>query len=249
MTLGPPPRSGTRRYLTMFGQTHNTSVQRAGISRRSILAVVTDDELFEAIGAYRSRLVDQLESLTDSQWRAPSLCEGWEVRHVVGHLVSVITVPTWRFIVGSVGMSGFHRKVDRFAREFGEFDRSDLIARYRALVASRRAPARIGPMAPLMDVTVHSLDVGKPLGLPSILDDRAASAVLTAMSEGFPVMAPRSRSEGLRLEANDLEWASGSGALIRGAAGDLALAISGRRRALDDLEGDGVDVLRRRLQK
>lgn len=140
---------------------------------------MTDDELFEAIGAYRSRLVDQLESLTDSQWRAPSLCDGWQVRHVVGRLVSVITVPTWRFIVGSVGMSGFHRKVDRFAREFGEFDQSDLLARYRDLVASRRAP----------------------------------------------------------------------GALIRGAAGDLALAISGRRGALDDLEGDGVDVLRGRLQK
>ena len=210
---------------------------------------MTDDELFEAIGAYRSRLVDQLESLTDSQWRAPSLCDGWEVRHVVGHLVSVMTVPTWRFIVGSIGMSGFHRKVDRFAREFGEFDKSDLLARYRGLVVSRRAPARIGPMAPLMDVTVHSLDIGKPLGLPSILDARAARAVLTAMSEGFPVMAPKSRSKGLRLEANDLDWASGSGALVRGAAGDIALAISGRPGALDDLEGDGVDVLRARLQQ
>ena len=36
---------------------------------------------------------------------------------------------------------------------------------------------------------VHSLDFGKPLGVPSTLDDRAAIAVLTAMSEGFPVIA------------------------------------------------------------
>jgi uncharacterized protein (TIGR03083 family) len=208
---------------------------------------VTDDELFDSIAVHRSRLIDQLETLTDGQWNAPSLCHGWEVRHVVGHLVSLQAVPTWRFIVGSVGVSGFHRKVDRFAREFGELDKSALLARYRELVGSRKAPPRIGPMAPLMDVIVHSLDVGKPLGLPSVLEARASREVLTAMTEGFPVMAPKSRSKGLRLEANDLEWASGSGPLVRGSAGDLALAISGRLSALDDLEGDGIDVLRRRL--
>lgn len=208
---------------------------------------MTDDELFDAIALHRARLIEQLEPLTDGQWTAPSLCEGWEVRHVVGHLVSLQAVPTWRFIVGSVGMSGFHRKVDRFAREFGERDKSDLLSRYRDLVGSRKAPPMIGPMAPLMDVIVHSLDIGKPLGLPSVLEARATREVLTAMGVGFPVMAPKSRSKGLRLEANDLDWASGSGPLVRGAAGDLALAISGRVSVLDDLEGDGIEVLRPRV--
>lgn len=146
-------------------------------------------------------------------------------------------------------MSGFHRKVDRVAREFGERDKSDLLKQYRDLVASRKAPPRIGPVAPLMDVIVHSLDIAKPLGLPSILESRATRAVLTAMSEGFPVMAPKSRSKGLRLEANDLDWASGSGAIVRGSAGRLALAISGRLGALDDLEGDGVEVLRSGIEQ
>jgi uncharacterized protein (TIGR03083 family) len=208
---------------------------------------VTDDELFDAIAVHRARLIDQLVSLTDVQWTASSLCEGWEVRHVVGHLVSLQVVPTWRFIVGSVGMSGFHRKVDRFAREFGERDKSDLLSRYRDLVGSRKAPPRIGPMAPLMDLIVHSLDIGKPLDLPSVLEVHAVREVLTSMSKGFPVMAPKSRSKGLRLEANDLDWASGSGPLVRGSAGDLALAISGRLSALDDLEGDGIEVLRSRV--
>jgi uncharacterized protein (TIGR03083 family) len=218
-------------------------------ARRPILTVVTDDELFDAIAVRRARLIDQLEPLTDGQWNAQNLCEGWEVRHVVGHLVSLQAVPTWRFIIGSVGMSGFHRKVDRFAREFGERDKSDLLSRYRGLVGSRKAPPRIGPMAPLMDVIVHSLDIEKPLGLPSILDARATREVLTAMSEGFPVMAPKSRSKELRLEANDLDWASGSGPIVRGSAGNLTLAISGRLGALDDLEGDGTQVLRSRIEQ
>jgi hypothetical protein len=86
---------------------------------------VTGDEIFEAIAAHRSRLIDQLEPLTVRQWNTPSLCDGWEVR---------------------------------FARERGDRYRSDLLTKYRDLVVSRRAPSRIGPMSPLMDVTVHSLD-------------------------------------------------------------------------------------------
>ncbi len=146
---------------------------------------MTDDELFDAIADHRARLIAQLEQLTGPQWHAPSLCAGWEVRHVVGHLVSLQVVPTWRFIVGAVGMAGFHRKVDGFARQFGELEKSDLLARFGDVAASRRAPPRIGPMAPLMDVVVHALDIAKPLGLPSIQEPGATRSVLTAMSEGF----------------------------------------------------------------
>ena len=36
----------------------------------------------------RDSLVNTLKSLTPQQWDAPSLCEGWRVRDVVGHLVT-----------------------------------------------------------------------------------------------------------------------------------------------------------------
>ncbi len=208
---------------------------------------MTEDELFESVASRRSCLADQLEALTDEQWDAPSLCAGWKVRHVVGHLVSLQVVPTWRFLAGTVGLSGFHRKVDRFAREFGERDRAELLTRFRDLVGSRKAPPRLGPMAPLIDVVIHSRDIGKPLGLPSILEGPVAPAVLTAMARGFAVMAPKSRSTGLRLETSDIDWAFGSGALVRGSAGDVALALGGRPGALNDLDGPGVDLLRSRL--
>jgi uncharacterized protein (TIGR03083 family) len=208
---------------------------------------MTADDLFDAITAHRAALIDQLEPLNDQQWNTASLCEGWAVRHVVGHLVSIQDVPTWRFIVGAVGMSGFHRKVDRFAREFGARDKSELLDRFRELVPNRKAPPLIGPMAPMMDLMVHSLDIGKPLGLPALYAPDAAKAVLDAMYHGFPVMASKSRTKGLRFEADDLDWAAGSGPLIRGSGGDLALAITGRLGALVDLQGDGVPALRSRL--
>ena len=36
----------------------------------------------------RTDLADLLETLSDDQWEAPSLCAGWTVRHVVAHMLS-----------------------------------------------------------------------------------------------------------------------------------------------------------------
>jgi hypothetical protein len=52
----------------------------------------------------------------------------------------------------------------------------------------------------------------------------------------------------LRLVATDYDWAVGEGPEIRAAMGDLLLVLTGRGAAvLDDLDGDGVPELRRRL--
>jgi hypothetical protein len=48
--------------------------------------------------------------------------------------------------------------------------------------------------------------------------------------------------------ATDSDWAAGDGLEIRGTIGDLLLVLTGRAAAvLDDLDGDGVPELRRRL--
>jgi hypothetical protein len=57
----------------------------------------------------------------------------------------------------------------------------------------------------------------------------------------------KNRLAGLRFEATDIEWNSGTdGKLVRGPSESLILAMSGRDGALDDLEGDGVELLRSR---
>ncbi len=58
---------------------------------------------------------------------------------------------------------------------------------------------------------------------------------------------PPSRRRGLRLVATDQQWEHGCGAEVSGPSLALALALLGRRAALDDLHGDGVGVLRGRL--
>ena len=44
------------------------------------------DAEFDNIRRLRLALCDQLEPLTDDQWDTASLCEGWRVREVLGHL-------------------------------------------------------------------------------------------------------------------------------------------------------------------
>jgi hypothetical protein len=58
---------------------------------------------------------------------------------------------------------------------------------------------------------------------------------------------PPSRRSGLRLVATDQDWEHGAGAEVRGPSLSLALALLGRRPALDDLTGDGAAVLGARV--
>jgi hypothetical protein len=47
----------------------------------------------------------------------------------------------------------------------------------------------------------------------------------------------------LRYEATDVDWSHGEGQVVRGAAADLALALTGRPARLDALSGEGQATL------
>ena len=53
-------------------------------------------------------------------------------------------------------------------------------------------------------------------------------------------------TDGLYLEATDIEWSIGEGELVQGPAALLLLAMTGRPAALDHLTGSGVEILRQR---
>ena len=62
---------------------------------------------------------------------------------------------------------------------------------------------------------------------------------------GSPLFGKR-RSAGLRSVADDVNWSAGEGPEVRGPAMSLILGVCGRRKALDDCEGAGVDAMRSR---
>lgn len=83
---------------------------------------------------------------------------------------------------------------------------------------------------------------------------RIAAAAGLAVGVGFLVsdkarfgFVPKGQLDALSLRAKDQEWSYGEGAVVGGPSEALAMAVSGRRAALADLEGDGVRVLAQRL--
>jgi hypothetical protein len=62
------------------------------------------------------------------------------------------------------------------------------------------------------------------------------------------VVIAKSRVQGLRLQATDGPFASGTGPLVCGSTLALIMAMTGRSAHLDELTGDGVENLRERVE-
>ncbi len=204
--------------------------------------------MLDAITARRLGLIGRLESLDEAGWDTPSLCAGWRVREVLGHLVSILDLPLHRFLLGVVKAGSFDRFADRVAREYGSMDPAALTARFRELAPRRFSPPIVGPIAPLVDVFVHTRDIERPLGLTADLDPAGLRTVLDFLcggkARGF---VSAKRTAGLRFVATDLDWTAGDGLLVEGPADALMLAVADRSEALADLSGEGAVDLGRRL--
>jgi hypothetical protein len=93
---------------------------------------------------------------------------------------------------------------------------------------------------------VHAQDVRRPLGLPGTPSVQAVTEVARFFARRDFTVASRSAVDGLRLEATDGPFGTGSGPEVRGTTLALTMAMAGRRAYCDDLTGPGVPTLRAR---
>jgi uncharacterized protein (TIGR03083 family) len=168
---------------------------------------------------------------------------------VVAHLVVPLEVGIPKFALAMLACRGnFDRANVRLAREQARRPFGELTEVLRRKADSRFTPPGSGPEAPLTDLLVHGLDIRWPLGLSRDIPQerlRTSLTFLTAAPAGGVVA--KGTLDGLRFEANDIDWAHGSGSTVSGDAEALLLAIAGRSAALGHLSGDGVPTLRGRL--
>ena len=209
------------------------------------------DDVFAVTTQNRLRLADLLDRLTDEQWEAPSLCAGWRVREVAGHLLQPFEVGFGRFFVAALRFRGdTDRVVDHYARVLARRPPEEIVGALRARAAARVSPLRVGPMGPFAETCVHLRDIARPLGLADdVLPGHWRLLLDYLTSEGVaPALVPPGRLDGLRMEAADGSWSRGEGALLAGPLEALGMAVTGRTAALADLAGPGVELLRRRLR-
>jgi uncharacterized protein (TIGR03083 family) len=205
--------------------------------------------MFDAIVLHRGRLIDRLSDVSPSDWDTSSLCVGWKVRDVVGHLVSILDIPMPKFVGSVVLARSFDKVADRFAREYGARDPKALLDSYRSVAAKRFAPPGVGPIAPLTDLLVHTRDIERPLGLSAAIQEQSIHTVLNYVcggkARGF---VPAKRTNGLRFVATDTDWSIGAGPLVTGPGEAIMLAATNRSAALSDLSSDGASLFAQRLR-
>lgn len=208
--------------------------------------VPSEHTVFDRATANRLVIADVLDGLEDAQWRAPSLCTGWDVHTVAAHLLQPFLVGFGRFFLTSLRYRGdTDRVVDHVTRRLARRSRPEIVAELRAHAADQVAPPRVGPMGPFAETCIHLRDIARPLGLSADVPVEDWTTLLDYLTGARPaeaLVAP-GRTAGLRLVATDADWSSGDGVELTGRAEALVMAVSGRRAALADLDGPGVGIL------
>lgn len=196
------------------------------------------------VHAARAALIDDLAGLDDDQWEVASLCDGWTVHDVAAHLVDSARTTRLGFVLAMArARFDFDRQnATGVARERGASPQ-DTLTRLREVATRTSAPP--GSLdTRLVEEVVHGEDIRRPLGLvhayptDAVLRALRLQARTPARFGGAKELLTR-----VRLVPTDADLVLGDGPEVHGPALSLLLAISGRRVALDELDGPGVAEL------
>lgn len=197
----------------------------------------------------RLEIAAVLDGLSPAQWDANTLCDGWTVRHLAAHLLQPMLVGFGRFFLTSLRYRGdTAATVDAIARSIARREPTELVDLLRRHAADQINPPRVGPMGPFAETCIHLRDIARPLALDADArhDDWQDLLVYLTSGHAAPGLIEPGRVAGISLRATDAHWQYGRGPEVRGTLEALAMAITGRRAALDDLRGPGIATLRAR---
>ncbi|MET3809628.1 maleylpyruvate isomerase family mycothiol-dependent enzyme [Arthrobacter sp. UYEF3] len=195
-------------------------------------------DLMASIAAERRAFTHILEELPHQDWNSPSLCTGWRVREVVAHLTMPLRLSTPQFIAEMLRSRGnFDHMADRVARHDAQEPISTLLYRWRTNEDTRWKPPGGGLQGALTHDIVHGLDITIPLDTKHPVSDVNLLTVLDHATSPLSQKHFRLDLTGIRLEANDLDWAFGDGEPLRGAAHHLLMVLMNRRLPTGVLTG------------
>jgi uncharacterized protein (TIGR03083 family) len=203
-------------------------------------------DVWTLIHPERDAIADDLEGIDEAAWTGPTLCGKWTVGEVFAHQMSAAMMTPPQFFA-KFAAAGFRFPVyaDREVAKYYRDDPSQAIRDYRE--AAHRTTAPPGPKPTWIgEVVVHSEDIRRPLGITHAYDPAALRGAADFYTGSNVLIGARDRIKGVRLEATDDEWTRGDGPTARGPLLAIVMAMTGRAIFLDELSGEGVEVLRGR---
>ena len=185
------------------------------------------DEIWRCVDEQRVGLADLFEGLDDQQWMAPSLCEGWRVRDVAAHLTHSHMGPLR--MIREAAKSGF--RFDPLILRLGREDRrsrEQIAGALRGMAGFRIKVPGTSVAQPMIELLVHGQDIAVPLGIDHPMPTEAAVEAAKRLSGmRFPINASK-RIDGLRLVADDADFAVGNGREVRAPIADIVMMLAGR---------------------
>lgn len=211
-------------------------------------------DLSELVRSERLALIDLLDGLTAREWATPSLCRAWTVQDVAAHLAWTPVLP---LLEGGLGMLRSRLRLNAFiadsAVRWARRGPAAILDQLRATAAQGAGPTGMPPAAVLTDAAVHALDIRRPLQAHRPVPPEAFVAVADFNARlRWPLTIPtgggnRSRLEGVRLVASDVDWFHGHGLEVRAPAETVLLVLTGRAVGREELAGPGANRLHERL--
>ena len=210
---------------------------------------MTTSSPWPAIHRERKVLADDVAEVPEKAWSTPSLCRGWTVLDVLGHVVSTAKLSPLGFF-GRFAGSGFRFAV--MAQKNAERETAGgpahTLAELRAHANDSSAPP--GPVDSwLGEIVVHGTDIRWPLGLEHDHPVDTLIRVAEFYRKSNALIGAKNRIAGLTLTATETEWTTGAGPEVRGPLLALVMAMTGRRAALARLTGPGLDEFATRFGK
>lgn len=173
-------------------------------------------------------LADLIAASPITIWDAPSLCEGWRVRHVIAHVTVPARLSPEQFGAEMAAAGGdFTALSNTVAARDAALPPSDLVAALRSRDLHAWQPPGGGASGALSHAVIHSLDITIALDQPTTAPADAVTNVLDNLTATGGARFGIDLT-GIRLEADGTDWRWGTGKATRADPGRLVALLAGR---------------------
>jgi uncharacterized protein (TIGR03083 family) len=185
--------------------------------------------MMDIISAHRRELADALDTLTDEQWRAQSLCAGWTSVHVLAHQTMPFRISEQDFMTGLQRCGGdFTKFSDEIAERDSQLPPAELVGVLRDNADTPWSPPGGGLIGALCHDVIHGLDICWPRRVVYDIQEQATAAVLDSLTATGSRTLFGFALDDIRVVATDLDWSAGQGAELTGRSRDLIPLLAGR---------------------